>query len=198
MAKVESPNKHYNGPGPGGAVFVDGQAETDDGAALNYYRGAGYKVSGKIDSPLPEQEVPDPREYEDEVVGTRLRDAAVDPRPEDFLPPINAGKENPHGPAVVSPEIHASGPAGIRPGVVAVDNLGKQEAREKAFAEKRLIERVSADEANHSAVGDFDKRGPVGLSDPGSAEAGVAAAKADGDTSDAAPKKTQPKKAASK
>lgn len=186
MAKIEAPTK-YNGPGPGGAVFVDGEAETDDGAALNYYRGAGYKVSGKVDSPLTQQEVPDPRDYEDTVLGTRLRDAAVDPHKDDFLPPINAGKANPHGPAVVAPEIHASGPAGIRPGVVHVDNLGKQEAREKAFVEKRLIERATAEAANKAEVPDLDKRGPLGISDPGSAEAGVEAAK----SSDAsAPKKT--------
>lgn len=39
-------------------------------------------------------------------VGTPLRDAAVDPRPGDFLPPTNAGEPgpegNPHGPSVVS------------------------------------------------------------------------------------------------
>ena len=42
-------------------------------------------------------------------IGTPLRDAAVDPRPSDFLAPTNAGKPgpagNPHGPNVVSPEI---------------------------------------------------------------------------------------------
>jgi hypothetical protein len=31
-----------------------------------------------------------------------IRDAAVDPRPEDFLPPTNAGQANPHGPEVVA------------------------------------------------------------------------------------------------
>lgn len=39
-------------------------------------------------------------------LGTPLRDAAVDPRPEDFQAPTNAGREgqsgNPHGPTVVS------------------------------------------------------------------------------------------------
>lgn len=39
-------------------------------------------------------------------LGTPLRDAAVDPRPEDYQAPANAGKPgpegNPHGPNVVS------------------------------------------------------------------------------------------------
>jgi hypothetical protein len=42
--------------------------------------------------------------------GTRLRDAAVDPRDTDFLAPTNAGVAgdlgNPHGPTVVSPGLH--------------------------------------------------------------------------------------------
>ena len=53
----------------------------------------------------------DPRNLEDQQVGTRLRDGAVDPRPGYFLGPTNAGAEgelgNPHGPTVVNPEIHA-------------------------------------------------------------------------------------------
>ena len=40
-------------------------------------------------------------------LGTPLRDAAVDPRPGDHLPPTNAGEPgpfgNPHGPTVVAP-----------------------------------------------------------------------------------------------
>lgn len=69
----------------------------------------------------------DPRDYVTPTrVGTRLRDAAVDPRPGDFLPPVNAGlsgeEGNPHGPNVYSPEIHASqGLRPVRPGAVAAD-----------------------------------------------------------------------------
>jgi hypothetical protein len=198
MAKIEAPNKGYNGNGPGGAVFVDGVAETDDEAALNYYRTAGYKVSGKVDNPIEPPTQPDPREYEDEVVGTRLRDAAVDPRPEDFLAPINAGKPgeegNPHGPNVVSPEIHASGPAGIRPGEVFVEDIAKQEAREKAFAEARLIERKPGAEAVAEEV-DLDDKGDLGMSDPGSAEAGRAAAAEVRESESAPPAKSDNKAA---
>ncbi len=170
MAKIEAPNKSYNGPGPGGAVFVDGKAETDEEAALNYYRSAGYKVGGSVDSPRAAQEVSDPRDIDEVLVGTRLRDAAVDPRPDDFLAPIGAGEANPHGAAVVSPEVHGSGPAGIRPGAVR-DNLGKQEVREKEFAAARLVQRVEMAEAVAAEIPNPDDRGPIGLSDPGSVAA---------------------------
>lgn len=33
-------------------------------------------------------------------IGTQLRDAATDPRPEDYVVPTNAGEADPHGPAV--------------------------------------------------------------------------------------------------
>lgn len=207
MAKVEAPNKDYNGPGPGDAVFENGVAEVDDEVALNYYRGAGYKVSGKVDNPVdPMPEPPDPRELDDEVMGTRLRDAAVDPQPEDFLAPLNAGKENPHGSQVVSPEIHASGPAGIRPGEVFVEDTAKQEKRESEFAEARLVQRVTAAKAIEREIPDLDDRGELGLSDPGSVEQGkqaaaeVAAAERAQDEAPAKPaaKKTAAKKAPAK
>lgn len=172
MAKVEAPNKDYNGPGPGDAVFKNGVAEVDDDAALNYYRAAGYTVSGKVESPVESPEPPDPREVTHETVGTRLRDAAVDPEDSDFLAPINAGKDNPHGSNVVSPEIHASGPSGIRPGDVFVEDTDKQEKREKAYADARLIQQKPADKAAADEVPDIEDRGEIGISDPGSADAG--------------------------
>lgn len=177
MAKVEAPNKGYNGTGPGNAVFVDGVAEVDDDAALNYYRDAGYKVSGKVQSPVEHPEPPDPREVGLQVVGTELRDAAVDPEPGDFLPPVNAGEDNPHGSSVVSPEIHASGPAGIRPGVVFVEDTDKQQERESEFAAARLVDGTPAAEAIAAEVDDLDKRGELELSDPGSAQVGAEAAR---------------------
>lgn len=194
MAKIEAPNKGYNGTGPGGAVFKDGKAETDDEAAINYYRSAGYTVDGES-AAQDGGDVADPRDIDaQQVVGTRLRDAAVDPQPEDFLPPVNAGQANPHGPQVVAPEVHASGPAGIRPGQVQVEDPRKQEAREKAFAEARLVQRVGAAEAVEQEVGDLDDRGPVGLSDPGSADAGRAAATDDTTSDEAKPRKAASRK----
>lgn len=78
----------------------------------------------------------DPRVVGEVFDGTTLRDAAVDPRPTDFLPPTNAGLAgeagNPHGPNVVSPEIH--GVEGNRPvlaGLVSSDPA-VQEADETA------------------------------------------------------------------
>lgn len=199
MAKVETPNKDYNGVGPGDVQFENGVGETDDEAALNYYRSAGYKVSGKVDSPVEKIEPPDPREYADEVIGTRLRDAAVDPEPSDFLAPTNAGQDNPHGSTVISPEIHASGPAGIRPGEVFVEDVAKQEKRETEFAAARLIENVTAAEANSSEVPDFDERGDLGLSDPGSAEVGKAEASKESATdTEPAVKKAPAKRVAAK
>lgn len=176
MAKVEAPNKEYNGPGPGDVVFENGVAEVEDENALNYYRGAGYKVSGKVDNPVETPEPPDPREVTEKVVGTRLRDAAVDPEPSDFLAPTNAGQDNPHGSTVISPEIHASGPAGIRPGNVFVEDADKQEKREKEFAEARLVDNATALEAAKTEVPDQDDRGDLGISDPGSADQGRKAA----------------------
>lgn len=78
----------------------------------------------------------DPRTIEDEHLGTRLRDGAVDPRPSDFLGPTNAGAEgelgNPHGPTVVNPEIHAlQGNRPVRPGLVS-DDPAQQDADERA------------------------------------------------------------------
>lgn len=178
MAKVEAPNKEYNGPGPGGATFENGVAHVEDEGALNYYRRAGYTVDGE-GGPAAEPEPADPRDIEDTVVGTRLRDAAVDPDEGDFLAPINAGEANPHGAAVVAPEIHGSGPKGIRPGDAAVDNLGKQERREKEHAQARLIDRKPAPEVVDGEV-ETDDRGPLGFSDPGSAEVGRQEAGGDG------------------
>lgn len=71
----------------------------------------------------------DPRTLEDEQIGTRLRDGAVDPKAGDFLGPSNAGEDNPHGPTVVNPEIHAhQGVRPVRPGEVSDDAEVQDEA----------------------------------------------------------------------
>ncbi|MGO2811012.1 MAG: hypothetical protein ACTIBG_06020 [Brevibacterium aurantiacum] len=38
-----------------------------------------------------------------EQTGTPLRDGAVNPQPDDYLGPSNAGEADPHGPLVVNP-----------------------------------------------------------------------------------------------
>ena len=82
----------------------------------------------------------DPRNLTTVQHGTPLRDAAVDPLPTDYLPPLNAGKEgeegNPHGPNVIAPEIHASqGTRPVRPGVVS-DDPATQSTEELAHLAK--------------------------------------------------------------
>ena len=73
-------------------------------------------------------------------LGSPLRDAAVDPKPWDFLPPTNAGKADPHGPLVVAPGIHGVGPKGIRPGDVLVHDVEAQAKAETALAQAVLVE----------------------------------------------------------
>jgi hypothetical protein len=170
--KITSPAEGYTGKDRYGETvldFQDGVAEHEgdlpDGIR-QYLQGAGYGIGSSK-----------PTQPEPVVGGPRRPPPPLDPKPEDFLAPINAGEANPHGPKVVSPEIHASGPAGIRPGDVFVDDTDKQEVREKAFAEARLIDGATAAEANRAEVPDIDDFGPLGLSDPGSVEQGVEGAK---------------------
>lgn len=85
----------------------------------------------------------DPREYvTPTVVGTPLRDGAVDPVEGDFLGPLNAGlvgeDGNPHGPNVITPQIHASdGIRPVRPGAVSSDAT-QQDEDEKAHLSEHL------------------------------------------------------------
>ncbi|WP_263165406.1 hypothetical protein [Streptomyces sp. SCSIO ZS0520] len=108
MARITTPVPGYSGPGPAGVMFQDGTAESDDPAVLAYCEAAGYGIDG--DPPEREQPtVPDPREVTTQVVGSPVRDAAVDPLPSDFRPPVNAGEANPHGPEVYAPGLPGGG-----------------------------------------------------------------------------------------
>ncbi|MBM9621024.1 hypothetical protein ACFQ60_22425 [Streptomyces zhihengii] len=108
MARITAPVRDYSGPGPGGIMFSEGEAETDNEAVIAYCRGAGYGIDE--DPPAPAvPSVPDPRDVATTVVGGPLRDAAVDPRPEDFRPPVGAGDGNPHGPDVYAPGLPGGG-----------------------------------------------------------------------------------------
>lgn len=169
--KITAPVKGYTGSGAAGVQFKDGVAHTDNEAAIVYFRAAGYGIGSEKPTVADVDEPVDPREVDDlERVGTRLRDAAVDPEKDDFLPPTNAGKANPHGPLVVSPGIHAIETQVIRPGVVHVDDIPAQQKAETAQAEALLVERRSVEDV--IAVPADADRGPDGLSDPGSAETG--------------------------
>lgn len=72
-------------------------------------------------------------------LGTPLRDAAVDPRASDFLPPTHAGEAHPHSRMVVSPGLHAGGHGPIAPGPVSKDPA-EQEAKETDLAEAVFVE----------------------------------------------------------
>lgn len=108
MARITTPVPGYSGQGPAGIMFQDGVGESDDPAVIAYCRSAGYGIDGEP----PEREVPqvpDPREVTTVVVGSPARDAAVDPKPGDFRPPVNAGEANPHGPEVYAPGLPGGG-----------------------------------------------------------------------------------------
>lgn len=129
--QVNSPVEGFNGE-VAGVTFTDGVGEVEkDSAAYGYFERRGYGL-GRSKAETPEiPEPPDPRDVTLQQVGSDLRDAAVDPESEDFLPPTNAGKANPHGPLVVAPEIHAS--QGVRPvrgGDVHVGDTAAQQAAE--------------------------------------------------------------------
>lgn len=128
--KIHAPNPHYTGTDLYGTTtvldFHDGVAEHDGALPAGvkaYLASAGYGLGRKPKAPEGNSlEVPDPRDQSLQQVGAPLRDAAVNPQPGDFLPPINAGKEgpegNPHGPNVVAPEIHAGTTGAVAPGPV--------------------------------------------------------------------------------
>lgn len=147
MARVQAPVDGFEGV-VADVVFHKGKAETSDARALAYFRRKGYIVDGEQRTDVVSS--PDPRELGGgtgvEPVGTRLRDASVDPRKRDFLPPTNAGEANPHGPAVVAPGIHAVPPAPIVPGQVS-DSAKEQEAIETMAAEQVLVAGMPVHEA---------------------------------------------------
>lgn len=150
MSKIYAPNQLFNGVGAGGVVFKDGVAETNNAAALMYFRDAGFGIDGPPPGPPDATPRFDARDFAEPIVlGTPLRDAAVDPKPTDFLPPTNAGEADPHGPLVVSPGLHAVGPKPIRPGDVFVDDVARQNDAETALAHAVLVEGVLATDATH-------------------------------------------------
>ncbi len=158
-------------------LFKDGVAEVDElpDSVRDYMLRAGYTVDGdKLDQDGDADATPDSREYGGrQLVGTELRDAAVDPEPEDFLAPVNAGEADPHGPLVVAPGIHAEGERVVKAGPVLP---GKgQEAGEKRLAEKLLVD---GEQVSTPTGGDFkpENMGELQLSDPLSAAVGAKAA----------------------
>lgn len=174
--KITAPEPGFNGDGPGGLKFKDGVGYTDDDAVIAYCKRRGYGVgdSKPTASNQPPAPAVDARDATGQVVGTRLRDAAVDPRPGDFLPPTNAGEADPHGPLVVAPGVHAAVSSPLVPGIVPAD-AELQQQRETEAAEAILVDGQTHREALGTADG---PAGPLQLSDPSSADVGVAAAAA--------------------
>lgn len=147
--KITSPVAEFTGETSFGRttlLFKDGVATTDklDDGVRAYLLGAGYKVGSEqhdpitsLDgAPVPDDAPIDSRDFADPTqVGSKVRDAAVDPHEDDFLAPTNAGLADPHGPDVVSPEVHASqGVRPVKPGDVGVDDLDAQDAAETQHA----------------------------------------------------------------
>lgn len=147
-APVKTEGRHETYLGSYLVVFEDGVAEVDFEVSENlksYLLTTGYGVgSTKAQAPDAPVEPADPRDYTTAQVGTDLRDAAVDPRETDYLPPINAGQANPHGPEVVAPGIHAVGPGPIVPGTVG--SPAYQEDKESGAAEATLVNQDSVPE----------------------------------------------------
>jgi hypothetical protein len=142
MATIKAPNQEYSGQ-IGDVAFKDGVAETENKAVIAYCRTAGYEVDGRVDNPAARPQLPENSSVTERLLGTPLRDAAVDPRRGDFLPPVNAGRADPHGPLVVSPEIHAAGATPLVPGEVSGDPLAQQ-AKESAATERALVDQEPA------------------------------------------------------
>lgn len=149
MTKIKSPIEGYNGSSTFGSttlVFTDGEADAKDvpEGVLSYLREKGFGVDGKtVDQPDAPAPI-DSREIVEEQVGSKARDAAVDPKPEDFLPPVNAGKADPHGPKVVAPQIHAAKEQPVRPGDVSDDNAVQEKAESEHAADNLVSEPVKS------------------------------------------------------
>lgn len=183
MPTISSPAKFTGRTHIGPLIldFRDGVAQVDD-AALNdgvrrYLTEQGYGIDADPTSPDQTVARADPREHTGSTQTNQLRDAAVDPKPQDFLPPVNAGAENPHGDKVVSPGIHAvEGPKPIHPGPVGrggtgdeptvVHDTDAQGGNESALAQAVLVDQQDVKAATQAAAANADQ---VNADQPGAA-----------------------------
>jgi hypothetical protein len=168
MAKITSPVAGFTGIGAGGLRFENGQAETDNPSLIAFFKRRGYGVgNSRPKQPEGPGEPADPREVATIRAGTPVRDGAVDPRSGDYLGPTNAGEANPHGPLVVNPEIHGSGPKPIHPGDVHVEDPAAQDAQETALTEATLVENQDVPTATTEAAQANDAKDAPSTFDPG-------------------------------
>ena len=121
------------------------------------------------DSPTDDTVIPDPRKVKGKLIGTPLRDAAVDPKQGDFLAPTNAGEANPHGPDVVNPEIHASqGLRPVRPG--DVPEADTQDGNEKDHTVELQAGKTAEQPAGNASRSDWFDYAVAQGHQPGSLE----------------------------
>lgn len=107
--KVHAPAAGFTGS-VAGVNFAGGVADVEEGtAAMAYFRRHGYGIGEPANPPVRIQTV-DSRTVGVVQQGAVARDAAVDPHPTDYLPPVNAGKADPHSQAVVAPQLHGQPP----------------------------------------------------------------------------------------
>lgn len=174
MTQIYAPDPKATGKswyGPVELDFHDGVAEVDgdlsDGLK-HYLAAAGYGIDGPAPDRGDQEPAVDSRDV-DVVEGNPLRDAAVDPHPEDFLPPVGAGEADPHGPHVVAPGVHAANmPKPIHPGPVGrsgnldtpdtpddpsvVKDTDAQSENESNLAAAVLIDRQPVPDATQAAA----------------------------------------------
>lgn len=175
---ITAPQGDYSGIS-GGVVFRDGKGYLDDDApgaagALAYFEANGYGVTkgGSAGPEVPLSIDPSPGR------APASRDAAVEPDADGplsdaFMPPTNVGGGNdPHGPLVVSPGLHAVPPAPIVPGPVE-SAPAAQQASETALAQAVLVEGQLVPDAVPTADA---PAGPLDLSDVSSVGEGPDAA----------------------
>ena len=172
---ITAPQTDYSGFSAG-VTFRDGKGylADDNPGALAYFEANGYTVAkgGSPPDQVPLSVDPAP------APARPSRDAAVEreaagPLSDAFLPPTNVGPGNdPHGPMVVSPGLHAVPPAPIVPGPVQSDPAAQEEA-ETTVAQAVLVEGQLVPDAVATAEA---PAGPLALSDASSAGEGPDAA----------------------
>ena len=158
MPKVYAPNQNFSGVRAGVAFSKGvGEMDSDDKLARSFFERHGYGIGKKVETTTSRERAL--QAHAEATTGphhpaaSRLRDASVNPEKRDFLPPTNAGEADPHGPMVVSPEIHHDGPKGLKPGDVHVDDTDRQAADETELARRVLVEGEPKTEAALEVVG---------------------------------------------
>lgn len=186
---IKSPNTDYSGFNSS-VQFTRGVGYTTDAALAERFRARGYDVTEGGSAPeasAPQSVEPvtlaQPKSRDAAVLGS----AAAGPASDAFLAPIGAGEGNdPHGPGVVSPGLHAVPPAPLVPGEVSSDPA-TQEAKETDAARAVLVEGQTVEQFSTGQPdflgdeGEAQPAGPLNETDPASEGQGPDAAADGGD-----------------